>query len=105
MIEADFFYNKNGDIYGFTIKNHGVSIVCAAVSALSINTVNAFKVFTRYETELNFNEKGGLIRLVSPAVKSGAVCALSRVLFGSLKTGLEGIGGEYPNNLIIRVAP
>ena len=99
MIEAEFFYNKNGDIYGFEITHHSSGIVCAAVSALAINAVNAFKTFGGLPCDLDFNPGGGHIRLEAAAVKSGAVSGVSRVLFDALKMGVAGISGEYPRDI------
>lgn len=102
MIEADFFFNKNGDAYGFKIKNHGESLVCAAVSALAINAVNAVKAFVDLKTELVFNAEGGLIVLTVPALRSGAVSEAARVIINALKMGFDGINAEYPNSLVVR---
>ena len=44
MILAEIFRDESGGITGFTVQNHGESIVCAAVSMLVLNTVNSLDV-------------------------------------------------------------
>ena len=57
---------RNGRICGFTIEGHagyadeGQDIVCAAVSVLSINTVNAMEKFTKDELLVDAKENGYL---------------------------------------------
>ncbi|WP_326716890.1 ribosomal-processing cysteine protease Prp [Vagococcus jeotgali] len=54
MIEAKFKQSKSGDYVSFEISGHagsgpfGYDIVCAAVSALSINTVNSINQLAEY---------------------------------------------------------
>lgn len=52
MITAVIYKRTEGDILGFRITGHagydryGRDIICAAVSALSINTINSIEQFT-----------------------------------------------------------
>ena len=49
MIKADFYLNTDGSYRGFSVSGHagyakrGQDIVCASVSSLVINTVNAIE--------------------------------------------------------------
>ena len=53
MITAVIYKRSEDDIFGFRITGHagydryGRDIICAAVSALSINTINSIEQFTR----------------------------------------------------------
>lgn len=63
-------YKDEGNLKGFKVSGHvgyaerGKDIVCAAVSALVINTVNSLEKFTDDETEVSVNEKDGTIELM-----------------------------------------
>ena len=58
MIEAVFYTNTAGRIWSFQIHGHAgdanaganADIVCAAVSALSLNTVNGLEKFSEEPT-------------------------------------------------------
>jgi uncharacterized protein YsxB (DUF464 family) len=73
MTKVCFYRDREGELTGFTARDHagyaeeGSDIVCAAVSALVIHTVNAIEQFTddAYEgqqdeqhTEIRFRIKG-----------------------------------------------
>ena len=53
MTRVTFYQNRNGQITGFEARDHsgyaeaGEDIVCAAVSALVIHTVNSLDRFTK----------------------------------------------------------
>lgn len=93
MIKVTFYQNKKKEYVGFQLKGHagfaeyGQDIVCAAVSALSINTVNSIESLTDDEIEVKTDEKLGLLSLkfLSP-VSSG-----SQILIDSLSLGIKGI--------------
>ena len=70
MIKADFVRNKTGHLESVTLTGHagsgeyGFDIVCAAVSALSINLVNSLEVLADCAVDLDINEKdGGYMRI------------------------------------------
>ena len=70
---------------------HGKDIVCAAVSALVMNTMNSIHAFTSDVFEYDENEKKGIIEFkitseISPETK---------LLFKSLLLGLQDIQEEY----------
>ncbi|MDO4616599.1 MAG: ribosomal-processing cysteine protease Prp [Lachnospiraceae bacterium] len=57
MTTITFYRTKNGLISGFDVDDHagyaeeGSDIVCAAISALTINTVNSIEAFTEDDFE------------------------------------------------------
>jgi uncharacterized protein YsxB (DUF464 family) len=61
MIEVTFFKNDADDFIGFKAKNHGESIICAAVSVLTQNTVNSVEMFTDSDFEIDYDPKGGFM--------------------------------------------
>lgn len=68
MIQITFHKTRTGDYQGFTCSGHagyaayGEDIVCAAVSALVINTINSLEEITGEEMEVTAEENSGLIR-------------------------------------------
>lgn len=93
MIRVTFYKNKKNEYLGFQLKGHagfaeyGQDIVCAAVSALSINTVNSIDSLTDDKIKVKTDEKKGFLSLkfLSP-VSSG-----SEILLDSLSLGIKGI--------------
>ena len=93
MIKITFYKNKKNEYIGFQLKGHagfaeyGQDIVCAAVSALSINTVNSIESLTNDKIEVKTDEELGLLSLkfLSP-VSLGA-----KILIDSLSLGIKGI--------------
>jgi hypothetical protein len=100
MIQAILFQNKKKDFYGFWLKGHagyanyGKDIVCAAVSALAINTVNSIEAFSsaKYKVE----EEDGNLKF----------CLLTRdsveatLLLKSFALGLSQIEESYGSKYI-----
>lgn len=103
MITVIFYAKKIGhkvnteSITGFRSEGHagfagyGKDIVCAAVSALVMNTVNSVHAFTTDVFFYDTDEKKGMIefRITS------AVSPESGLLLRSLLLGLESIREEY----------
>ena len=102
MIKISVYKNAEGKIIGFRSFGHagfaesGQDIVCAAVSALVINTVNSIERFTSDTFELKENEKKGEIdfRIVSELSNE------SGLLLNSLFLGLQGIREDYGEEYI-----
>ena len=46
MINVNLFYNSQGEVFGFSVENHGETHVCAAISVLTLNTVNSIEALT-----------------------------------------------------------
>lgn len=74
MINISIYKNADNLITGFQMSGHagyadyGNDIVCAAVSALVINTINSIENFTSDKFQLEQNEKKGIMEfhVVSP---------------------------------------
>ena len=102
MIEITIYKNADNLITGFMVLGHanyaekGSDIVCAAVSALVINTINSIEHFTSDDFNIKQDEKKGLIEfhVVGSASDSG------NLLLSSLAFGLEGIEEEYTDRYI-----
>ena len=96
MIRVGFRINPRGDTIGFNVDHHGDQIVCAAVSALAINTANSIELLTQAKFSCEYeNERFIDFRLVDKAD------ANARLLLKSLQLGIHAIADEYPNELTI----
>ena len=102
MINVSIYKNAEDLITGFKVSGHadyaeyGSDVVCAAVSALVINTINSIESFTSDKFHLNEDEKKGIIELhvVSPMSNN------SNLLLSSLVLGLSGIEADYSTKYI-----
>lgn len=98
MIQITFHKTRTGDYQGFTCSVHagyaayGEDIVCAAVSALVINTINSLEEITGEEMEVTAEENSGLIRCF---FARQPLKETSRVLIDSLVLGLTRIEEQY----------
>jgi hypothetical protein len=96
MIKATFYRDSDGDYKGFNVSGHagfanaGKDIVCAAVSALTINTVNSVDRLTgdSYRVE---QDKSGSIKFRFDEKSDGD----GQLLLDSLRLGLTEIAKEY----------
>ncbi len=102
MINVSIYKNAENLITGFRIAGHadfseyGSDVVCSAVSALVINTINSIENFTSDRFSLDQDEKDGYIEfhLVSSMSNN------SNLLLSSLALGLQGIEEEYTRKYI-----
>ena len=102
MITISVYKDADGKLTGFRSTGHagfaesGQDIICAAVSALIINTVNSIETFTSDTFQLKEDEKKGMIdfKIVS---KPGNE---STLLLNSLLLGLNGIREDYGKQYI-----
>lgn len=101
MIRAEFFRNRDDDIYGFCIRDHGGSIVCAAVSALALNCINCIEKFTDYNFNLQHDPEGGFLSIEVPFVKEGGYDYSIELIFNCLLLGLMGIEAKNKDDIII----
>lgn len=96
MIRAVFYKNSDDRIMGFSIKGHsdydisGRDIICASVSVLTINTINAIERFTDCVFKCEQGESG-LIRFKTLSVEDSG----EQLLLRTLVLGIEGICEEY----------
>ena len=99
MIRAKFYLHDN-TYFGFQLTGHaeyaerGEDILCSAVSALAINTVNSIEELT--SDHLIAEVKDGYLR----AKVRGEVSQASHILIKSLQIGLCEIYKEYGDEYI-----
>jgi len=75
---------------------HGEDIVCAAVSALTLNMANSVEQFTEDPFEGDVEEETGRFRFRF----TGPVSSESKLLMNSLVLGLQNIRKEYGKQYI-----
>ena len=102
MIKVSIFRNRDGKYNGFEVcghagyAEHGQDIICAAVSILTINTINSLEEFTDCKFDLKENEKKGLISFKMKSEPNSN----TELLLKSLVLGLTGISKEYNGEYI-----
>ena len=97
MIQAAIIRNRNGRYIGFECIGHagyaeaGSDIVCAGVSTLVINTVNAVSCYTKEKFRVETVEDSGKIslRFHKPAGHD------AQLLMNAMVLGLQGILQQY----------
>ncbi len=107
MIQAKL-YRKNDRLCGFRISAHadyapgGSDIVCAAVSVLAFNTVNAVEKFTEVPFQCEADaENGGYLKVLFPI--EGMEAADVQLLLETLALGLAGIEMEYGSYITLKI--
>ena len=109
MIEALFLTNEQDRIWSFEIRGHAgfapsgdPDIVCAAVSALSLNTVNGLEKFSPDPVQYEMNEDGFLSLRVE-AVRRGGGSSDTDLILNLLRLGLQSISETYGKNVLVQV--
>ena len=98
MIDVEIFQTSSGEYTGFRMSGHaeyaeyGQDIVCAAVSALVINTINSIEQYTEDAFESSVDPETGTVLF---KIKDMPVGSSSELLLKSLVLGLSGIQDEY----------
>lgn len=101
MINVTIYQDSKQQNCGFQIKGHagyaesGYDIICASVSALSINCINSIERFTDDAFETACEEESGFLELM---VKS--VSMESKLLLDSFVLGLAQIEESYGSQFI-----
>lgn len=100
MIDVEFHYDSSKRITGFKISGHagydeaGKDIICSAVSALAINTVNSIEELTDDRYTVNSDESGLLeLEVLTPGYSS-------ELLLKSLYIGIERIIERYGSDFV-----
>ena len=100
MIEI-ILYKREASNVGFCVSGHagfeeiGKDIVCASVSVLAINTVNAIKSFTDDRFSLQYDENGKINMM-----KKATLSPKSQVLLDAFELGVTSIYEEYGHDYI-----
>ncbi|MCL2217333.1 MAG: ribosomal-processing cysteine protease Prp [Defluviitaleaceae bacterium] len=99
MINAEIIRGESGNVIGFTVKNHGESHVCAAVSMLTVNTVNSIENLTDDAIRYECNEKIGFLgfALCSPDSQSEG----AKILLDAMVLGLKCTQDEHPDEILL----
>ena len=98
MIDVEIFQTSSGEYTGCRMNGHaeyaeyGQDIVCAAVSALVINTINSIEQYTEDSFESSVDPETGTVLF---KIKDMPVGSSSELLLKSLVLGLNGIQDEY----------
>lgn len=102
MIKVYIYRNKAGKIFGYKINDHGDPIVCSAVSALALNTINSIEVFTDEKYLCDYEEDGGFLSLEISSIKyDHKFDDKVELLINSFVLGVESIKKEYNNDIDI----
>lgn len=100
MIKATVFRSQN-EITAFEITGHagsgpyGFDLVCAAVSAVSIGTVNAAAVLGETDLEVKQGDEGGYLYVRIPASLPREKMDKIQLLFEGMIISLKSIEKEY----------
>lgn len=110
MIQATFDYDSANRIIGFKLTGHadsapyGSDIVCSAVSALSISTVNGLSsVASLTPTVVAKQDEGGFLCLRMPPVDDYIQDRISQALLLSFQNGLIDVEKQYSDFIRIKV--
>lgn len=93
-------YKASGSYRGFRSEGHadyaedGYDIICAAVSALTVNAVNSIEAFT--EDAYTVGQDDGYLELTL----EGSVSEKTQLLLDSMVLGLQGITDTYGKQYI-----
>ena len=98
MIKALITKDGTGSIRSFSVKNHGKSIVCAAVSMLVLNTVNSIEAFTKDKFNCEYDEAGGYLEF---SLLSQGASKSASVLLDAMELGLKSTLDMYPKEISI----
>lgn len=106
MICASLYY-QNDLLWRFKIEghsgysSHGSDIICAAVSILTFNTVNAITELSDEETSIKqIDNSKGLLDCEFPKRKLGSYSEGSQILLDAMILGLNTIKETYGENYI-----
>lgn len=100
MISVTFYKNSGNAICGFCVSGHaefaeyGQDIVCAAVSILTLNTVNSIESFTEELVDSDV-KSDGFIKVWFPNIAKGNDSKDVSLLLRCLEKGLLDLQNEY----------
>ncbi len=101
-IEINIFRDKDDidkTVYGFKINGHASSVVCAAVSILSMNTANSIEALTDTRFDFEYDDEGGYMLLLADFSDGDNVGA--KILLNSFVVGVTGIQQQYSDEVIV----
>ncbi|EOT42064.1 ribosomal-processing cysteine protease Prp [Enterococcus columbae] len=102
MIKGTFYRIESGTIHQFRITGHagagayGEDVVCAAVSALSLNAINSVASLAGVKMQVEADqENGGFLQATISEDLTQEQKNVAQILLESLLLGLESIQEEY----------
>jgi uncharacterized protein len=101
MTRITEFYNRDGYVIGFSVEGHanysipGRDIVCAAISALTINAINSIAELAG--TNPSIIEIEGRIEYAVADISS----VVTRTLLSAVRIGYRGLAEQYPDNVMM----
>jgi len=101
MIKAEVARNTAGQVVAFSVKNHGASHVCAAVSLLVINTVNSIEALTQAVFSCDHNPAGGFIAFALQTPREALQGRTAGLLLDAMHLGLVSVQEQYPKQLVV----
>ena len=99
MIKIYFEITPSGNIHSFKAYDHGDDVVCAAVSALSLNCVNSIDALTEANFSCDYDSTGGFLHFQYPDAKENIPDPYTDLLLNSYRLGIESIAQEYKNHI------
>ncbi|GAK46945.1 hypothetical protein LOSG293_010430 [Secundilactobacillus oryzae JCM 18671] len=110
MIKAVFHHTDTDRISGFEITGHadsgpyGMDIVCAAVSVLSISTVNGLSSVAAIDPQVESDEaNGGLLKVGIPKASDDQQQLVVDALLQSFENGLKDVAANYHSFIEIKI--
>ncbi|MCL2421736.1 MAG: ribosomal-processing cysteine protease Prp [Defluviitaleaceae bacterium] len=102
MISVTIRRNKKGRIGGYTVRDHGETDVCAAVSLLTLNTANSIEAFTDEVFNCDYDPEGGFFQLELPRVIEGHDCPEVDLLLEAMVLGLKSVKEDYGDEIVFK---
>ena len=99
MISVTIRRNQKGRIYGFAVKDHGKTDVCAAVSLLTLNTANSIEALTSEPFTCDYDPEGGFLQLELPQIKEEHDNPKVDLLLEAMALGLRSVKENYDNEI------
>jgi len=103
MIKANFELDSQNNILSFQVTGHaesgpyGQDIVCAAISVLTISTINGLEeVIDMHPQVISDDTEGGFI-----SVQKLEIDHDSQILLKTLINGVRDVVKSYPDNIIV----
>ena len=103
MIKANFELDSQNNILSFQVTGHaesgpyGQDIVCAAISLLTISTINGLEeVIDMHPQVISDDTEGGFI-----SVQKLEIDHDSQILLKTLINGVRDVAKSYPDNIIV----
>jgi hypothetical protein len=106
MIRIEIRRDAEGRIRGFTVAGHagydeaGKDLVCAAVSAVTIGTVNAAEALLG--ADLRPETRDGYLRAEVPGGLGGETESRLQLLLESMTVMLDGIASSYGEHVALK---